>query len=417
MPEASPENISPAALAWARERALLSHAEVAKRLRRRSINAATIESWERGDAQPSAAQVRSLAQIFGVPARWLSYNTPPLAFDELGLVDFRTKDGRPLTTPSLNLRGAIEHALAMQTWAVDYRRRAGNAAVPLVGSCTQASGVASVAEHLRQALDVERVRAEASGADEFLKSLRQQLERVGLIVFRMGQVANKTAWSLDPEEFKGFTLIDEERLAPLVFVNRKDLEDAQLFTLGHELAHVATGGSGVSNEDIEHVDNDRPAIERFCDDVAEELLLPSEQFKAAWGKKKATFDEALAKEVGDKFKVSSLVAGRRAATLKRAPVPSFRSFVARCRESLSEKRRGGSVYVTMPAWYGENLVQTMASVATTGSPAAADALELLGVKYTTALRLAAPRRKQSTPTRMDRFPLLRLNDAWRRDGG
>jgi Zn-dependent peptidase ImmA (M78 family) len=252
-----------------------------------------------------------------------------------------------------------------------------------------------------------------------------------VLVLRMGQVANKTTWSLDPEEFKGFTLIDEDHLAPLIFINRKDLDDAQLFTLGHELAHLVTGGSGVSNEDIENFDEDKPDIERFCDEVAEELLVPAARFEQAWkGPDNATRFE----RVAEQLKVTSLVAGRRAVTLDRVTPKSFHRFVADRRNQPAADAKGGSPtpYTTMPSWYGRDLVRLLASAAITEHPSGSDALDLLGVSYATAHKLAKPPKPKnggrskpqenseassiSELPKMGRLPLIDI-DSWRFERG
>jgi Zn-dependent peptidase ImmA (M78 family)/transcriptional regulator with XRE-family HTH domain len=408
--------VSPRALEWARSRSLFSYADVAEKLHLRTIDASTVESWERGKGQPSAAQVQSLAKIFRIPERWLYYDEPPRAFDDLGIVDFRTSDQRPLTTLTPNLRSAIEHALTIQAWVVDYRAGNEDEPVALVGAKSDRESPSAIADYLRTTLDVEQMRQSAKDADAFFSALRRKVEALGVLVLRMGQVANKTAWSLNPEEFKGFTLIDKDHLAPLIFINRKDLNDAQLFTLGHELAHLVTGGSGVSNEDIENFDEDRPDIERFCDAVAEELLVPSARFEQAWGQKKAKgLDRRRIEHVAAELKVPSLLAGRRAVSLERAAPRSFHKFVTTLREQPSTAASGGTQYTNMPSWYGEDLVRLLASAATTDHPAGSDALELLGVRFDTALKLAQSKQTRpiSSLPKMEPFPLIEIDDSWR----
>jgi len=425
MTRAKPEPkrvVSPRALVWARERAQLERADVAEQLRRKTVDASTIASWERGDAQPTPAQRRDLAGILRIPERWLFHKEPPTAFDDLGIVDFRTQDRRPLDTLSLNLRGAIEHALAVQAWVVDDRAHNDEDPVPLVAARMDRESPKQVAEYLRRALRVEQVRADAKDADAFFNGLRRRLEESGVLVLRMGQVANKTRWSLDPTEFKGFTLIDEDRLAPLIFINRKDLDDAQLFTLGHELAHLVTGGSGVSNEDIEDFDDDKPWIERFCDDVAEELLAPAEWFEQVWGAKRG-LDEKRLNYVASELKVSPLVAGRRAVSLGRATPRAFHGFVAASieRTAATKKPSGGNPYQSYPAWYGRELVRLLTSAATTDHPSGSDALELLGVSYDVARTLgervaekkAGTKQEPKELPRMKPVALVKLHDGWR----
>lgn len=412
---AAVRTVSPKALEWARQRSRLSHADVAARLKRRTIDAETVEGWERGDGQPSAAQVNALANIFRIPARWLRYDEPPRAFDELGMIDFRTGAGHPLQAISQNLRSTIEHALAIQAWVVEHRAHNNYDPVPLIGAKSAKASPNTVARHLRDELEIERLRASAKSHDDFFKAIRSKLEALGVLVLRMGQVANKTAWSLEPDEFKGFTLIDEDRLAPLIFINRKDLDDAQLFTLGHELAHLVTGGSGVSNEDIDNFDEDKPDIERFCDEVAEELLVPAARFEQVWEEAKGAKTNRI-EDLAAELKVTPLLAGRRAVSFGHSTPRAFHRFVSARRAQATEaKKSGGSPYISMPSWYGAELTRLLASAATTSHPAGSDALELLGVSFDTALRLAQSKRKAETPAlpKMRKFPLIEIDEHWR----
>jgi hypothetical protein len=127
------------------------------------------------------------------------------------------------------------------------------------------------------------------------------------------------------------------------------------------------------------------------------------------------------------LKVTSLLAGRRAVTLERATPRSFHRFVAaRRQQPVEAKKAGGSPYISMPSWYGPDLVRLLASAATTSDPSGSDALELLGVSFDTALKLARPKRaprrgpqesREVSPTselpKMKRFPLIDIDESWR----
>ena len=76
---------------------------------------------------------------------------------------------------------------------------------------------------------------------------------------------------LNPDEFRGFVLIDE--YAPLIFVNSVDALAAQSFTLSHEFVHVLLGSSDVSREEDFLLKNNA-GEEGFCNRVAAEFLLP-----------------------------------------------------------------------------------------------------------------------------------------------
>lgn len=73
-------------------------------------------------------------------------------------------------------------------------------------------------------------------------------------------------------EFRGFVLSDA--YAPLVFVNGRDAKSAQLFTLVHELAHLALGETGLLDSVGDVVSS--MGGEKFCDKVAAEFLMPAD---------------------------------------------------------------------------------------------------------------------------------------------
>lgn len=95
-------------------------------------------------------------------------------------------------------------------------------------------------------------------------------------------VGNNTRRELEVEECRGFALPD--KIAPLVFVNSRDAVSAQIFTLIHELAHIWLNEAGISNLDPEKAGQLtlRPQVERVCNAVAVEVLLPRAEFRASW---------------------------------------------------------------------------------------------------------------------------------------
>ncbi|MEZ4651846.1 MAG: ImmA/IrrE family metallo-endopeptidase [Candidatus Eisenbacteria bacterium] len=124
-----------------------------------------------------------------------------------------------------------------------------------------------------------------------------------------GIVGNNTHRKLDVEEFRGFALVDP--VAPLIFVIYKDARSAQMFTLAHELAHVwLEEGEGVPG--FEDLPGDG-RVEQFCD-RASRVPRAGTELRESGSELKRTPDasERLARE----FKVSPIVAGRRAMDLR-----------------------------------------------------------------------------------------------------
>jgi Zn-dependent peptidase ImmA (M78 family) len=90
--------------------------------------------------------------------------------------------------------------------------------------------------------------------------------------------------------------------APLVFINGKDTKAAQMFTLAHELAHIWLGESGLS--DIQANADPHLDIERWCNQVAAEVLVPLARMKEVFNP-----DLELDKEIQSlarRFKVSGI---------------------------------------------------------------------------------------------------------------
>ena len=123
------------------------------------------------------------------------------------------------------------------------------------------------------------------------------------MVMCSGIVLNNTHRKLNPEEFRGFLT---DKLAPLVFINGADTKSAQMFTLAHELAHLWLGETALSSVDIGG--KEEQAVERWCNAVAAELLVPLSVFTAELR------DEVLSAalwRLTRRFKVSTLVILRR----------------------------------------------------------------------------------------------------------
>ncbi|WP_217633539.1 ImmA/IrrE family metallo-endopeptidase [Lysobacter sp. yr284] len=95
--------------------------------------------------------------------------------------------------------------------------------------------------------------------------LRDAAEGVGIFVLLIGNLGSHHT-ALEPEIFRGFALADN--VAPFVVINDQDAKAAWSFTLLHEIVHLWIGETGVSGG------APNVGVERFCNDVASEMLLP-----------------------------------------------------------------------------------------------------------------------------------------------
>jgi Zn-dependent peptidase ImmA (M78 family) len=141
--------------------------------------------------------------------------------------------------------------------------------LPFVASAKVQHGARTVATSIRNALGLsEENQKAAKGAAGLFTLLRAAAERLGIYVLLLGDVGSHHS-DISEDVFRGFALADD--IAPFVVINDNDAVAARAFTLMHELAHIWIGASGVSGPLRQLSEN---AIERFCNDVAGEFLLP-----------------------------------------------------------------------------------------------------------------------------------------------
>ena len=309
--------LEPSVLQWARVRTELSAEDLAGKMQ---VKPERVLEWE-SSGNISMAQVKRLAGATYTPYGYLFLSEPP--DESLPIADFRTRGGETRRRPSPNLLDTVYAMQRRQEWMRDeVIRQYEEPPLPFVGAFALTDDPAKVAEAMRDTLDIsDGWAATVPNWSAALRHLRDKSEDAGILVVFNGVVGNNSHRKLDTEEFQGFALVDE--YAPLIFVNNADFKAAQMFTLAHELAHIFVGQTGVSHfEDMQPADDD---TERFCDQTAAEFLVPEGELLTYW------WDNAVEharpyQSVARQFKVSSVVAARRALDLELTDRGDFLAF-------------------------------------------------------------------------------------------
>lgn len=289
--------IKPEMLRWARERANIPSDDLRGRFPK-------LDLWENGDANPTLKQLEAFAKATYAPLGYFFLTEPPV--ETLPIPDFRTGRLASAQGPSPNLLDTIYLCQQRQSWYRDYARSIGEDARPFIGSLTLRSGVKAAAKAIRDTLgfDVDS-RSRCSTWEDALKQFIAQADQLGILVMRSGIVLNNTHRALDPAEFRGFAIVDD--LAPLVFINGADTNAAQTFTLAHELGHLWLGRSALDDADVATTDTE--GGERWCNQVAAELLVPIDMLRQEF--KSNSELPAEMNRLARRFKVSTLVILRR----------------------------------------------------------------------------------------------------------
>ena len=295
--------LEPLVLRWARERRGVSQEQLAQKMH---VKPAAVSLWE-NSGEITAARVIKLSNCTHTPLGHLYLDEP--FEDSLPIPDFRTRNPNQFIRPSPDLLDTVYSMQRRQFWMREERIDSGADPLDLVGFCNRDSYPIGIAESMRKALSLQEAWAShESSWNDALRSLRNHAEEAGVLVVFNGVVGNNTHRKLNPDEFLGFALVDE--YAPVVFVNGADYKAAQMFTLAHELAHIFIGATGVTrHRNLHPTDND---AEQLCDRAAAEFLVPESQIEDFRTLAYHRSVDDLCQSIANRFKVSRLVAARRA---------------------------------------------------------------------------------------------------------
>jgi Zn-dependent peptidase ImmA (M78 family) len=376
--------VEPQLLRWARERVSLAPEELARKV---NLKPQRVTEWEQ-TGKIEFGHLERLADKTYTPIGYLFLRTPPV--ETLPISDFRTVTGEAVRTPSPNLLDTIVQCQQRQSWYRDYLIAEGEEPVPFVGSVRMEDRVEDVARDIRETIGLyTKERAASPTWDAAFNAMVEQAEAARILVMRNGVVGSNTHRKLDVEEFRGFALSDD--YAPLVFINNADANVAKPFTLAHELTHIWLGQSGVSDVDI----NSLQEVERYCNLVAAELLVPREELSAVWG---ASPDKLLeARQLARAFKVSTLVILIRARDAGLLPQPQFRELyeIERGRPREESKSSGGDFYRSHANRVSRRLARAVIQSALEGQTPYTEAFRLLSITKEDTFNKLAERLRDS----------------------
>lgn len=366
--------VQPGVLTWARARSGVPDDDWGRRFPK-------FEAWLAGETAPTLKQLEDFARKTHTPVGFLFLEEPPV--ETVPIPDFRTIGDRPVGADevvSADLLDVIYACERRQEWYRDNQILEGEPPLAFVGVASTSDAVDDVAVQMRGVLDwTAQNRATCRGSDGALTWLREHAEAAGVLVMISGIVGSNTHRTLDPQEFRGFALADQ--YAALVFVNGADSKSAQVFTLVHELAHLWLGETALSDLDPRSVRaND---IERWCNQVAAEVLVPMVEFRGRLDSNAQL--RAQLRPLAEQFRVSpQVILGR----LREAGALTWEQYLAELdleRERVAEfigngGGSGGNYYNTKPVQVSRRFARALIASAKEGRTPYTRAFRLLEVK-------------------------------------
>lgn len=369
--------VRPALLRWARARSGIEDDTWEKRFPR-------YEAWLGGDVSPTLKQLEAFARKTYTPVGFFFLDEPPV--EAVPIPDFRTIRDQPVAGVagrlSADMLDTVYVCQARQEWYRDNQLLNGEAPLDFVGSAALATPPIEAVERMRVVLDwTVETRRRLNSWDAALTRLRENAETAGVLVMISGIVGSNTHRKLDPDEFRGFALADQ--YAAVVFVNGADSKAAQVFTLAHELAHLWLGETALS--DVDPGSTRTYAPERWCNQVAAELLVPMDEFMLSFDT--ASDIHRQLRPLAERFRVSTqVILGR----MREAGALSWNQFMTelgaeneRVAELVAERGGGGNYYNTKPVQVGKRFARELIASTLEGRTPYTEAFRLLDVKKTT----------------------------------
>jgi len=375
-------------LIWARENAGLASEDAIQKLGIREARSVPpldrLAALESGEVEPTRPMLVKMAKVYRRPLVTFYMSRPPRIGDRGE--DFRTLPADHAAEADVILDALLRDVRARQSMVrAVLEDEEENTPFPFIGSKEVGDGFGDVAQSIRESLEFalgEYRRFHAD--DEAFAFLRNKAEAAGIFVLLVGNLGSYHT-AIDLETFRGFAISDD--IAPFIVINDQDAKAAWSFTLLHELAHLWLGQTGVSGASAER------RIERFCNDVAGELLVPGDELgelRAAIRRGLDVTAEAIGVFAGDRNVSRSMVAYK----LFRADLIDHQTWQelsnlfrqqwlnnrAAARERARDADGGPNYYVVRRHRVGAALIDLVRRMTANGALTTTKAGKVLGVK-------------------------------------
>ncbi len=336
------------------------------------LNFPKVKEWIEDKKKPTFIQLQNFSKKVHVPFGYLFLKHPPT--EKLPIRYFRSvKNGHPKL--SVNTFDTILLLKNRQEWLSEYLKDNEFDSLSYVGKFHDVFNRNKIVENIRQTLGLEENWAFRFGSwEESMEYLTEKIEEAGVIVIFNSVVENNTHRPIDVKECRGFVLSDN--YAPFLFINSADAKAAQMFTIVHELAHIWTGNSAAFDFRLMQPADD--PVERLCDQVAAEFLVPANIFLNLYNNEKDF------KKLSKRFKVSPIVIARRALDLNLINKTQFFNFYEHYLNSLKESKTkqssGGDFYRTARKRISLSFAGHVNQAVKSGQLLYRDAYKLTGLK-------------------------------------
>ena len=255
--------VNPELLAWARDASRLDVETAAQKI---GVAPEKLTSWEDGTAEPTITQLRKLADTYRRAVTFFFLERRPRAAKRLP--DFRRLELSADDVESPELANMIREAQAKRAEALNIFAESEDTPPEFLIALDRRLQPEAAAVSLRAQLGIE-FQQQRRWSDEYqaLRAWKAAAEARGVMVLQSSGV------SID--EMRGCAIA--EFPLPVVILNGSDRPLGRIFTLLHELVHLAHRESALCDMREQVPRNDeQERIEAYCNHVAGAVLVPAE---------------------------------------------------------------------------------------------------------------------------------------------
>ena len=272
MPKSVKALITPEVLKWAREKRIKLEIDyAAKKLK---IDPEHLEAWENGTEQPTFAQLKKIAKLYKTHISIFYLPEPPTDFQPL--TDYRVLPEQIAIDEEqiYRLNANIVEAYERREMLIELYELLEQPTPEITLNVEGGTDQKRAAEKITEFLAFNRAQLQqANDPYAALKFWKQTVEAKGVLVC---QTSVNTHLSVELETVRGFCIA--QKPFPVIVVNPKDSPYGRIFTLIHELVHIALGESVIQNTDFEEENTPNlDPIEVFCNQVAADVLVPENE--------------------------------------------------------------------------------------------------------------------------------------------
>ena len=408
--------VNPDILVWARETAGLTVEEAATKIR---LKKHKLEKLERGEDILARSTLLKMAEQYRRPVITFYLEEIP-AKSNYG-TDFRGQAKEYTSQEEAYISALLRYAKSSQQliratleleeeatvlpfvgclrrkWNLPKEARSMERKLPDIPGSQYAELVRDALDELDLVLGDQFTReiyyAQPNKAEAF-KLLRASCERSGIFVILKNNLGSHHT-NLSPELFRAFVIADD--VAPFMVINSGDPDSAKSFSVLHEIVHLLLDQTGIS--DLEQAN----PIEKFCNQVAGQWLLPSELIKAEWTGEKASISELkeVISQVSQQRKLSHMMVATRLyqekLILRDAYSQLMKNYKLEWKQSqqnrkTSTNKQGGGIgyYKTQRSRLGEGMLHFAKRMIQSGGLTVSKAAIILGVKPWNVSKLLDP---------------------------